>query len=123
MVKLFFSLGSLLGGITVAMGAYGAHAGAQYLTSAQVITFSKAVRYQMHHALVLLAVAWAITQWPKQAKLIMAAGWLFLAGILLFSGSLYLLAFDVVDLGYATPVGGMAFITGWLLLALAAWKA
>jgi uncharacterized membrane protein YgdD (TMEM256/DUF423 family) len=76
----------------------------------------------MHHALVLLAVSWAITQWPGQAKLIKGAGWLFLAGIALFSGSLYLLAFDVVDLGYLTPTGGVAFIAGWLLLAWAAWR-
>jgi len=122
MAKLFFSLGSLLGGLAVVAGAYGAHAGAKHLTTEHVVTFSKAVRYQMHHALVLLAVAWAITQWPRQAKLIMGAGWLFLAGILLFSGSLYLLAFDVVDLGYVTPTGGVAFISGWLLLVWAAWK-
>jgi uncharacterized membrane protein YgdD (TMEM256/DUF423 family) len=122
MAKLFFSLGSLLGGLAVAAGAYGAHAGAKHLTPDHVITFSKAVRYQMHHALVLLAVSWAITQWPGQAKLIRGAGWLFLAGIALFSGSLYLLAFNVVGLGYVTPAGGVAFIAGWLLLAWAVWR-
>ena len=57
MAKLFFSLGSLLGGLAVVAGAYGAHAGAKHLTTEHVVTFSKAVRYQMHHALVLLAVA------------------------------------------------------------------
>jgi len=122
MVRFFFSLGSLLGGLAVVAGAYGAHGGAKHLNPEHVITFSKAVRYQMHHSLALLAVAWALTQWPAQARLITGAGWLFLAGILLFSGSLYLLALDVVDLGYVTPTGGMAFIAGWLLLAWATWK-
>ena len=122
MARIFFSLGCLLGSLAVVAGAYGAHGGAKYLTPEQVITYSKAVRYHMHHALALLAVAWALTQWPAKSRLIRSAGWLFLAGILLFSGSLYLLAFDVANLGYVTPTGGMAFIVGWLLLAWAAWK-
>jgi uncharacterized membrane protein YgdD (TMEM256/DUF423 family) len=122
MVRFFFSIGSLLAGLAVIAGAYGAHGGAKHLSPDHVITFSKAVRYQMHHALAILAVAWALTQWPEKARLIRGAGWLFLAGILFFSGSLYLSAFDVVDLGYVTPTGGMSFIAGWLLLACGALK-
>ena len=122
MARFFFSLGSLLAALAVIAGAYGAHAGAKYLTPDHVITFSKAVRYQMHHALALLAVAWALIQWPEHSRLIQGAGWLFLAGILFFSGSLYLLAFNVVDPGYVTPTGGIAFIVGWLLLASVALK-
>jgi uncharacterized membrane protein YgdD (TMEM256/DUF423 family) len=122
MARLFFSLGSLLGAMAVVAGAYGAHGGAKHLTPEHVITFSKAVRYQMHHALALLAVAWALSQWSARARLVAGAGWLFLAGILLFSGSLYLLAFDVIDPGYTTPTGGMALIAGWLLLAWATLK-
>jgi uncharacterized membrane protein YgdD (TMEM256/DUF423 family) len=122
MERLFFSLGSLLGALAVVAGAYGAHGGAKHLTPEHMITFSKAVRYQMHHALAMLAVAWALTQWPAQVRLIRGAGWMFLAGILLFSGSLYLLAFEVVDPGWVTPTGGIAFIAGWLLLAWGALK-
>ena len=76
----------------------------------------------MYHALALLAVAWAVTRWPGTA--VSVAGWLFIAGTLLFSGSLYLLAITGVRmLGAITPVGGFAFILGWLALAWAAWSA
>ena len=76
----------------------------------------------MCHALALLAVAWAVTRWPGTA--VSVAGWLFIGGTLLFSGSLYLLAITGVRmLGAITPVGGFAFILGWLALAWAAWSA
>ncbi len=76
----------------------------------------------MHHGLVLLVVSLAITQWPQAAKFLHTAGMLFISGIILFSGSLYLLALTGIDLGYITPLGGVCFICGWLCLALAAWK-
>jgi uncharacterized membrane protein YgdD (TMEM256/DUF423 family) len=116
-------IGAVLGGLAVAAGAYGAHAGAQYLTPEAAVTFSKAVRYQMNHALVLLAVSWAIRQWPDQVKILRAAGWLFVAGVFLFSVSLYIIALSGLQLGIITPFGGAAFIAGWFLLAWAAWKA
>ena len=76
----------------------------------------------MYHALALLAVAWAATRWPGGA--VTVAGWLFVAGTLLFSGSLYLLAVTGVRaLGAITPFGGLAFILGWLVLAWAVWAA
>jgi uncharacterized membrane protein YgdD (TMEM256/DUF423 family) len=79
------------------------------------------VRYQMFHALALLAVAWAATRWPGGA--VTTAGWLFVAGTLLFSGSLYVLALSGTRwLGAVAPIGGAAFLAGWLCLAWGAWK-
>ena len=120
--KIFFILGALLAGMAVAAGAYGAHAGAEYLSAEGMITYGKAVRYQMHHALALFAVVWALSQWPGQAKLLTYAGWLFVSGIILFSFGLYWIALGGVNLGYITPVGGVAFMGGWLLLALTGWR-
>ncbi len=123
MSRIFFIIGAIFGGLAVVAGAYGAHAGAQYLSPESAITFGKAVRYQMHHGLVLLAVAWAVSNWPKQAKILTAAGWLFVTGVILFSISLYIIAFTGLNIGIITPFGGTAFIAGWFLLAWAGWKA
>lgn len=122
MKNIYFVFGALSGSLAVIMGAYGAHAGAEFLSPEGIITYSKAVRYNNHHALVLLAVTLAINHWPQQIKLLHAAGMLFIAGLILFSGSLYLLALTGIDLGYITPLGGMCFIFGWLFLALAGWR-
>ena len=75
MNRNFFILGSVLAGLAVAIGAYGAHGGAEYLTDESSITFGKAVRYQMHHALALLAVALAFAQWPNRKKVLNFAGY------------------------------------------------
>ena len=123
MSKTFFIAGSILAGLVVAIGAYGAHGGAQYMTDETTITFGKAVRYQMHHALGLLALAFAIAQWPDQKKILSLAGYSFLGGILFFSGSLYLIVFAGLNMGYVTPLGGTLFVVGWFLMAYAAWKA
>ncbi len=122
MTNLFFSLGSLLAALSVAMGAFAAHGAAKFMTAQQLGWMEKAARYNMYHALALLLAAWALTQFPAQANLIKAAGWSFVAGIALFSGSLYLMAFFSLRLGYVTPLGGVAFVLGWLLLAFSAWK-
>ena len=83
--------------------------------------FETGVRYQMFHALALLAVAWACTRWPGRA--ITASGWLFVAGTVLFSGSLYALALTGArGLGAVTPIGGVAWLAAWALLAWAAWR-
>jgi uncharacterized membrane protein YgdD (TMEM256/DUF423 family) len=83
--------------------------------------FEVGVRYQMYHALALLAVAWAATRWPGSA--VHGAGWLFIAGTIIFSGTLYLLALAGPRwLGAITPIGGVAFLLGWLLLAWTAWR-
>lgn len=105
----------------VAAGAFGAHGLRERLTPEMLAVWETAVRYQLYHALALLAVAWAVTRWPSAATT--AAGWLFLAGTLLFSGSLYLLSLSGVRwLGAITPIGGVAFIAGWACLVWAAFK-
>ncbi len=119
MNQLFFVIGSLSGGIAVALGAFGAHALKARLTPELLNTFETGVRYQMYHALALLAVTLAVR--TSTSGLLNAAGWLFVLGTLLFSGSLYLLCFTNKRwLGAITPLGGLAFIAGWICLALAA---
>jgi uncharacterized membrane protein YgdD (TMEM256/DUF423 family) len=116
--RLFFGLGALSGLVSVAAGAFGAHALRTRLPAELLAVFETAARYQMYHALALMAVAWAATRWP--GPLPQWAGWLFVAGTLLFSGSLYALALSGVRwLGAITPLGGLAFLAGWVCLALA----
>jgi len=117
--RRFFTLGAMLAMLGVAAGAFGAHALKSRLTPDMLAVFEVGVRYQLVHALALLAVAWAITRWPGRAALY--AGVLFIAGIVLFSGSLYLLALTGErSLGAITPFGGVAFLAGWACLAWAA---
>ena len=119
MDRLFFSIGALSALISVAAGAFGAHALRTRLSPEYLAVFETAARYQMYHALGLLAVAWAVGRWP--GPLTQWAGWLFLAGTVLFSGSLYALALTGARwLGAITPLGGIAFLGGWLLLACSA---
>jgi uncharacterized membrane protein YgdD (TMEM256/DUF423 family) len=121
MDRLFFTLGALSGATAVAAGAFGAHALKAWLAADLLAIFDTAARYQMLHALALLATAWAVSRWPGwRAR---GAGWCFIGGTLVFCGSLYALALSGVRaLGAITPVGGALFIAGWLLLALAAWR-
>ena len=122
MERVFFGLGSISAGLAVALGAFAAHGLRSRISPEALQTFETGARYQMYHALALLAVAWAVTRWPGGA--VTAAGWLFIAGTLLFSGSLYLLAVTGMRvLGAITPFGGLAFILGWLAVAWAAWAA
>jgi uncharacterized membrane protein YgdD (TMEM256/DUF423 family) len=121
MERTFFALGSLSAMIGVAAGAFGAHALKARLPPELLIVFETGVRYQLVHSLALLAVAWAIVRWPGRATTL--AGVLFVAGILLFSGSLYALALTGIrTLGIITPLGGAAFIAGWACLAWGAWR-
>ena len=117
----FFIAGCALGFTGVALGAFGAHALKARLAPELLATFETGVRYQLVHALALLAVAWACTRSPGRAA--PAAGWLFIAGVLLFSGSLYALSVSGVRaFGMVTPFGGMALLTGWACLGVAAWR-
>ena len=90
MDRLFFSLGALSAMLAVAAGAFGAHALRERLSPEYLGVFETAARYQMYHALALLAVAWTVNRWP--GPLLTWAGWLFVVGTVLFSGSLYALA-------------------------------
>ncbi len=117
----FFAIGSALALLSVAAGAFGGHMLKQRLTADLFDIFEVGARYHMYHALALLATAWACSQWP--GALTTAAGWLFVAGIALFSGSLYVLSLSGVRwLGAVTPLGGLCFMAGWLCLGLAAWR-
>jgi uncharacterized membrane protein YgdD (TMEM256/DUF423 family) len=121
MTRIFFLLGALFGATGVAAGAFGAHALRQRLTPDMMAVFETGVRYELYHALALLVVAWASAHWTGSATRM--AGWLFVAGVVLFSGSLYALALSGFRwLGAITPFGGVAFIAGWLVLAWAAWQ-
>jgi len=114
-------LASIFGFLGVALGAFGAHSLSRYFQQRpeREGTFKTAVQYQMYHALALLAVAWA--QGEYSSSLIALAGYLFALGILLFSGSLYALVLtDKRGLGAITPFGGLAFLAGWVCLALGA---
>ena len=109
--------GALSAALAVAAGAFGAHALRARLAADLLAVFETAARYQMYHALGLLAVAAALARWPTPS--VRAAGWLFLTGTLHFSGSLYLLALTGTRwLGAITPLGGLCFIIGWLVFAL-----
>ena len=122
MNKRFILLtGSLLAGVSVALGAFGSHALKQMLMeSGRTDTFEIAVRYQMYHALALLLVG-SIMKSELCKKASIAAG-LFLTGILLFSGSLYILCLrPLPGVVYLTPIGGVFFMGGWLFLFLHFW--
>ncbi len=120
--RLFFGLGAASAFIAVALGAFAAHGLKARLGADLLAAFETGVRYQMFHALGLLAVAWACTRWPGAP--VAASGWLFVAGTVLFSGSLYALALSGVrGLGIVTPFGGLAFLAGWLCLAWTAIRA
>jgi uncharacterized membrane protein YgdD (TMEM256/DUF423 family) len=106
----------------VALGAFGAHGLSTYLAQHDLADiFETAVRYHVYHALGLFVAAWAAGKWP--GALTTWAGYLFLVGVILFSGSLYLLVVTRASwLGAVTPLGGVAFIVGWALLFWAAWR-
>jgi uncharacterized membrane protein YgdD (TMEM256/DUF423 family) len=115
MDRLFFVLGSASAFLGVCLGAFAAHGLKSRLTQEMLNTFEIGVRYQMYHALALLSVAWAFSRWPRPE--ISASGWLFVAGTIIFSGSLYLLSVTGMRwLGAITPIGGLAFLLGWLSL-------
>lgn len=117
MAQVFVAIASFLAALGVAGGAFAAHALKGKLPESALTSFETGVRYQMYHALALLAVAILLAQFP-QAKGLVAVGWCFTAGVVLFSGSLYGLSLaGLKALGPVTPLGGLAFIVGWLLLA------
>ena len=119
MARTFLLIGSLAGALGVGLGAFGAHGLRARLSPEMLGVFETAVRYHMYHALALVIVAVMLTRWD--GWMFHAAGWSFAVGIVLFSGSLYLLALTGIRaLGMITPLGGVAFILGWAFLAVAA---
>ena len=119
MDRTFLWVGALAGFTGVALGAFGAHGLRSRLSAEMLAVFETGVRYQMYHALAILIVALAAAR--LDGWLIRAAAWLFTAGIVLFSGSLYALALSgITTLGAVTPLGGLAFLAGWAALVIAA---
>ena len=118
MANTFLLIGSLAGFLGVAAGAFGAHGLRNRLSPDMLGVFETAVRYQMYHVFALLITAVIIGR-VGDARLLSIAGWSFIAGVVLFSGSLYALALTgLSNLGAITPVGGLAFLIGWACLAI-----
>jgi len=120
--RLLYVAGAVAGFLAVAMGAFAAHGLKARLTPEMLAVFETGARYQMYHALALFAAAWGWTRW--QTRAFSAAGVLFGIGIVLFCGSLYLLAMtDEHSFGMITPIGGVAFLGGWACLLVGALRA
>lgn len=121
--RFLISLAALTGFLGVAFGAFGSHGLAAYFAAnpAREATYATAVQYQLVHALALVAAAWVLERFPGRAARL--AGALFAAGIVLFSGSLYVLSLtELRFMGAVAPLGGLALLGGWLCLGLAAWR-
>lgn len=119
MERTFFVIGAVSGFLAVAIGAFAAHGLKGKLPQDLFDVFEVGARYHMYHALALLGTAWAVARWPGPATT--TAGWCFVAGTVLFSGSLYALALTGIrPLGAITPLGGVCFLAGWVALVVAA---
>jgi uncharacterized membrane protein YgdD (TMEM256/DUF423 family) len=119
MSAVFIAIAAINGFLAVGLGAFAAHGLRARLPEDLLAVFQTGVQYQMYHALALLAVGLLCLHYQESA-LLKASGWAFLVGIIIFSGSLYILSLSGVRwLGAITPIGGVAFLTGWLLLAVA----
>lgn len=119
MERTFLIIGAISAFVAVAAGAFGAHALKNILSQEMLAVFETGVRYQMYHAFAIIAVALALPRFS--GSLVTTAGWLFVAGTVIFSGSLYALSLTETRwLGAITPIGGVAFLAGWLCLAYAA---
>jgi uncharacterized membrane protein YgdD (TMEM256/DUF423 family) len=122
MTRLFLSVASILAGLSVAGGAFAAHALKEKLSERAIEIFETGARYQMYHSLALLVVALLLSRAEASQSLLIAAGSAFIIGIAIFSGSLYALSLSGIKwLGAITPLGGVAFLIGWGCLAIAAW--
>jgi uncharacterized membrane protein YgdD (TMEM256/DUF423 family) len=124
MDRLFITLGALSGFLAVAAGAFGAHALRDRLTAAMLDVFQTGVTYQTYHALALVGVGILLARFSIDGSVwLTAAGWLFVGGSVLFSGSLYALSLSGATwLGAITPLGGIAFLVGWLAVAIGIWR-
>jgi uncharacterized membrane protein YgdD (TMEM256/DUF423 family) len=121
MDRTFAVLASVSAFVAVLAGAFGAHTLRARISPDLLAVFETGARYHMYHALALLGVAWVASQWPSPP--VRAAGWLFVAGTAVFSGSLYLLSLTGARwLGAVTPVGGLLFLGGWIALGIGIWR-
>ena len=123
MTRFFLSIAAILGGLSVAGGAFASHALKERLSERALAIFETGSRYQMYHALALLAIGLLLSRSEVAPTLLNTAGFAFIAGVVLFSGSLYALSLSGIKwLGAVAPLGGVAFLVGWGCLALAAWS-
>lgn len=123
MTRIFLAIAAILGGLSVAAGAFASHALREKLSERALQIFETAARYQMYHAIALMLVALLLSRAEFPQPSLIAAGWAFIIGVAIFSGSLYALSLtDIKVLGAITPLGGAAFIAGWGCLAIAAWS-
>ena len=121
MTRIFLAIAAALGGIAVILGAFASHALKDRLSERALEIWETGTKYQMYHALALILVALLLSRIADSSTPLIIAGYSFIAGIILFSGSLYALSLSGIKiLGAITPLGGVAFITGWACLAFAA---
>ncbi len=122
MQKLFLIIGSIAMAFAVGLGAFGAHGLKEILTDEMLDIFETGVKYHFYHAIGLLVIA-LVAQLIPNSSLLQWSGWLMLAGIIIFSGSLYVLSISGIRwMGAITPIGGLCFILAWILLAIASWQ-
>jgi uncharacterized membrane protein YgdD (TMEM256/DUF423 family) len=123
LARIFLATAAVFGGLSVVGGAFASHALKEKLTDRALAIFETGARYQMYHALALLLVALLLSRAQESQTFFAVAGWAFIVGTVIFSGSLYALSLtDIKFLGAITPLGGVAYIVGWGCLALAAWS-
>lgn len=122
MQKLFLTIGSIAMALAVALGAFGAHGLKSTISEEMMNIFETGVKYHFYHALGILLIG-VMARWLPNSSLLPWSGWLMIGGILIFSGSLYLLSVSGIRwLGAITPVGGLCFIASWIILAITVWK-
>lgn len=122
-MKLFVALGSLNMALAIAFGAFGAHGLKGKISQDLLANWNTAAHYHLIHGIALLFIGLLISKLGEYSSWVQIAGWLFIVGIILFSGSLYLMAVtQVKTLGAITPVGGISFLIGWIMVMITSWK-
>ena len=120
MTQFFLTIAAIFGGLSVAGGAFGAHALREKISERSLEIFDTGARYQMYHALALLLVAMLMSRLENPPTTLLVSGWVFIIGVVIFSGSLYALSLTgIKSLGAVAPLGGLALILGWAALAVA----
>jgi uncharacterized membrane protein YgdD (TMEM256/DUF423 family) len=120
MTQIFLTIAAIFGGLSVAGGAFGAHALREKISARSLEIFDTGARYQMYHAIALLLVAILISRLENPPTTLLVSGWLFIIGVVIFSGSLYAISLTgIKSLGAIAPLGGLALMAGWAALAIA----
>jgi uncharacterized membrane protein YgdD (TMEM256/DUF423 family) len=120
MTQIFLTIAAIFGGLSVAGGAFGAHAWREKISARSLEIFDTGARYQMYHAIALLLVAILISRLENPPTTLLVSGWLFIIGVVIFSGSLYAISLTgIKSLGAIAPLGGLALMAGWAALAIA----